>query len=771
MHAGHAVSRRPPVRRGALRGLSAWLVAAIVPAVPAVGDAIDRIAARLPEVVHAVHGSPEPPPPFRAERVLPEVQPAWPVAVAAIPGSDRLVVIEQRDPYGPAWISCTLANAAGVEKRLDMPREGVAYSVAFDPLFTTTGWLYVGWNAADEDGVKRSRITRWRMDPLPPHAIDPASALEIIAWDSNGHNGAAVAFAPDGMLFVSTGDGTSDSDTLVAGQRLDHLLAKVLRIDVRQADATRPYVVPTDNPFLDDPRVRPETWAYGLRNPWRMTCDESGRLWVGNNGQDLWEQVYLVERGANYGWSVFEGSHPFQPQRPRGPTPIMPPLVEHHHAEARSLTGGIVAGAGVVDELRGAYLYGDYSTGKIWAARVDAAGRLVEHREIADTPLQITSFAQDASGRLLITEHRGPAAGGLFTLVPNDTTVAAVGFPRRLSETGLFADLAQHRPVAGAIPYGVNAPLWSDDAHKERFVVWPATDGSGRPPTIDVDAGDRGWNLPEGTVTVKSFALEMPTATGPRRRWVETRVMLKEQGEWAGYSYRWNDEQTDALLVDGGGADADFDVVTAAGPRLQRWHYPSRTECMVCHSRAANFVLGLCTPQLNRLHEYGDTSMNQLAAWERLGLVRLPPVDPEAAARDPDMPVARRTPASLPRLVDPADTAADLESRAKSYLHANCAHCHVEAGGGNARLQLSWLTPLSGMRLVEEPPLHGGFGLDDPRIVAAGAPQRSVLLRRIGQRGTGQMPQLSTSVVDRAAVDLLTAWIAGLEGPAAPPAP
>lgn len=769
MKTSAAGSRRSPAtHRGPLRGPVAWLLAAVVPAVPAVGDALDTIAAGLPQVVHAVHGSPEPPPPFRAQRVLPGVRPAWPVAVAAIPGSDRLLVIEQREAYGPAWISCTTAGGEGLEKRLDVPREGVAYSIAFDPRFAATGWLYVGWNAADEDGVKRSRITRWRIDPEPPHAIDPDSALEILAWDSNGHNGAAVAFAPDGMLFVSTGDGTSDSDTLLAGQRLDHLLAKVLRIDVRQADAARPYVVPADNPFIDEPSARPETWAYGLRNPWRMTCDEQGRLWVGNNGQDLWEQVYLVERGANYGWSVYEGSHPFQPQRPRGPTPIAGPLVEHHHAEARSLTGGIVAAAGVPEDLRGAYLYGDYSTGKVWAARV-AGGRLVEHREIADTPLQITSFTQDASGRLLLTDHRGPGEGGLFTLVPNDTAAAAADFPRRLSQTGLFADLPNHRPVAGAIPYVVNAPLWSDDAHKERFVVWPAaTADGGGPPRIDVDAGDRGWNLPEGTVTVKSFALEMPTAGGPSRRWVETRVMLKEQGEWTGYSYRWNDEQTDAVLVDRGGLDADFDVLTASGPRRQRWHFPSRTECMVCHSRAANFVLGLCTPQLNRPHTYGDTTDNQIAAWERLGLVRLPPVDPEAAARAPDMPHPRRTPETLPRLVDPADTRADLGSRARSYLHANCAHCHVEAGGGNARLQLSWLTPVEGMRLVEEPPLHGGFGLEEPRIVAAGAPQRSVLLHRIGTRGTGQMPQLSTSVVDRAAVELITAWIAGLEPPPAP---
>ena len=221
------------------------------------------------------------------------------------------------------------------------------------------------------------------------------------------------------------------------------------------------------------------------------------------------------------------------------------PLLEHHHALARSLTGGLVVRG--PSDLRGAYVYGDYSTGKVWSARV-AEGRVVEHREIADTPLQITSFAEDASGMLLISDHRGPGEGGLYTLVPRDASTPTVPFPTRLSETGLFADLPRHRPVAGAIPYAVTSPLWSDGASKERFVVWPTGTAGEAPPTIDVDGGDRGWTLPEGCMTVKSFALDVPTADGPRRRWIETRVMVRQQGEWTGYSYRWNDAQTDADL-------------------------------------------------------------------------------------------------------------------------------------------------------------------------------------------------------------------------------
>jgi glucose/arabinose dehydrogenase len=149
-------------------------------------------------------------------------------------------------------------------------------------------------------------------------------------------------------------------------------LAKVLRIDVDHPHDGRHYSVPTDNPFVGVEGARPETWAYGFRNPWRMSVDpRTGHLWVGNNGQDLWEQIYLVERGANYGWSVYEGGQIFYANRQLGPTPVSKPTFDHPHSEARSMTGGVVYYGGKHPELQGAYIYGDYSTGKIWAAKVE----------------------------------------------------------------------------------------------------------------------------------------------------------------------------------------------------------------------------------------------------------------------------------------------------------------------------------------------------------------------------------------------------------------
>jgi hypothetical protein len=214
---------------------------------------------------------------------------------------------------------------------------------------------------------RRPIVFRYTTARTPPYALDPGSARTVIAWESDGHNGGA-----DGFRYVTSGDGTSDSDTDLTGQRTDLLLAKVLRIDVDRPAGGKAYSVPEDNPFVGDGRFAPETWACGLRNPWRIACDpQTGHVRVGNNGQDLWEQAYLIRKGENYGWSVREGGHPFYPNRAAGPTPFTGPTVEHPHPEARSPTGGVVYRGSERPELKGAYLYGDHSTGRIWAVKHD----------------------------------------------------------------------------------------------------------------------------------------------------------------------------------------------------------------------------------------------------------------------------------------------------------------------------------------------------------------------------------------------------------------
>ena len=758
---------------------------------------------RPPLTTSTVVGSPDPPLPYRPVRAFPQLKLNFPIAFDRVPGSETLLIIAQERSYGTAAVFKIKddSNVSEAQMVLDIVDGGVAYGIAFHPKFAENGYLYLGWNGALDGGPKKTRVTRYAYD-RDKHTIDAASALEIISWESDGHNGGDLDFGLDGMLYVTSGDGTSDSDTNMRGQDLTQLTAKVLRIDIDHPDEGRAYSVPKDNPFIGqkdgDKEIVPETWAYGLRNPWRLTVDpKTGHLWVGNNGQDLWEQIYFVRKGDNYGWSVYEGGHIFYADRKLGPHPHAPPAADHPHSEARSLTGGVVYYGDKLPELRGAYIYGDYSTGRIWGIRHNSTS-VTWNQLLADTPFNISGFGLDSRGELLVADHKGNGEGGFYYLEPTPPQTQPTTFPRKLSESGLFASVAGHKMQPGVVPYSVNSPLWSDGAHKERFIAIP--DKAGQDMRIEFTT-NRGWKFPDETVLVKSFAFETVPGDPASRRWIETRFLTKQQGEWAGYSYLWNEEQTDAELVAAEGADREYEVHVPRsrehpdGLKKLTWRYPSRTECMVCHSRAANFVLGLTELQMNKDHDYGGVVENQLSLLERLGMLKVAAYADtlnfhkedlkkegldekavkkqiEALTKIKDQRKAAETssllggpPARYRKLADPYDAGQPLEARARSYLHANCSVCHVEAGGGNAQIDLEYGVALDKMKIIDQPPLHHKFDLPEARLIAPGHPERSVLLYRMSHRGigSGQMPQLATNLVDHAAVKLMEEWIRSLE--------
>ena len=259
---------------------------------------------------------------------------------------------------------------------------------------------------------------------------------------------------------------------------------------------------------------------------------------------------------------------------------------------------------------------------------------------------------------------------------------------------------------------------------------------------------------------VKTFFLDLEKGNPARRVRLETRILhhkrlvgTEEVGDqfWAGYTYLWNDDQTDATLLENPtGLDRTYTIRDPAAPggtRRQTWHFPSRTECMLCHTMPAKFVLGVNTLQMNRDFDYGGVVDNQLRAWEHIGLFTKPlPAPPD----------------KLPSLVDYADKTKDLDRRARSYLHANCSHCHRAFGGGNANFQLLATLGLDEMGIVDVPPGQGTHDIPDARIVLPGDPGRSMISHRMATLGVGRMPTLGSTVVDEQGLELIRAWIRSL---------
>lgn len=706
------------------------------------------LTTRIPWTTSRVVGTPEPPPPYTVKRAFPRLTFKNPLFIAQEPGTGRLLVAELAgkirafSPDNPDFDSTELF--------LDIKRQ--IYAFSFHPQYEQNGYIFVfsPQDPAEKPENQNSRVSRFQAvaaDGETPRRCAAETEKIIFEWPAGGHNGGEAIFGPDGYLYIATGDGTSGSDLDDTGQGVDDLLSVIVRIDVDHPQPDKAYSIPQDNPFVQMEGARPEVWAHGFRNPWRMSFDsETGRLWVGDVGQDLWEMIWLVERGGNFGWSVQEGSHPFHLHKKQGPGPIQPPVVEHHHTECRSITGGYVYHGTKFPELKDVYFYGDYEYGKIWGLRHDGQ-QVTWHKELADTFLRIPSFGVSSEGNIYLMDHTN---GELYELTRAEQADASSSFPRRLSETGLFADVAKHAMSPGIVPYSVNAPQWIDNGVKQRFLALPGTSQM----TFVEKSGDANtWKFEDGAVTVETISLDMEVGNTQSRRRIESRMMVKQENHWLGYSYLWNDEETDATLVDVAGTNLNLTITdpdAPGGKRQQTWRVPSRNECMGCHSRAADFVLGLCTAQINRDHNYGAVIDNQLRAFNHVGLFTKP------------LP---KRPDEFNPLPDPYDDSANLDARARAYLHVNCSVCHVTNGGGNAKMALRYDEMIEATKIVGVAPLHGSFGLTDAKIIAPGDPFASVLLYRFAKLGSGRMPHVGSRLTDQRGLDLMHDWILNFRTP------
>ena len=320
-----------------------------------------------------------------------------PIELDTYPG-DRLFVAEQR---GQVF----LFNRDGsgeqllldIQNRVNAGGEEGLLSVALDPAFAANGHLWTYYSAANP---RRSVLSRFTVNG---DVANPASELVIFELDQPfaNHNGGAVRFGFDGMLYLSLGDGGAANDQLEVGQDLSSLLGSIIRIDVRSASAATPYAVPADNPFVSEAGAQPEIWAYGLRNPWRMDFDPvSGALWAGDVGQGAREEISVIRRGENYGWDIVEGNICHEPANGCDTTGLTFPVAVYGHTGGRcSVTGGVVYRGSAVPEIAVNYLYGDFCSGELWAMPADGSSEPVI---VASGLGSVASFGVDATGEVYV---------------------------------------------------------------------------------------------------------------------------------------------------------------------------------------------------------------------------------------------------------------------------------------------------------------------------------------------------------------------------------
>ena len=625
--------------------------------------------------------------------------------------------------------------------------------LAFHPLLESKPYLFTYYSSAGCSAPNVARcsiLSRWtirgRLDDLAERGelpeVDPSSEVVFmeIPQPYPNHNGGDLRFGADGYLYISLGDGGAGGDPVNHAQRPETLLGSILRIDINQSDPScqKQYSIPSSNPFVNNRCGEadgglPEVWAWGLRNSWRMSFDrETGELWAADVGQDRWEEVNRIEGGKNYGWRPVEGPECYVNDCDL--SDYESPVHSYSHEIGQSVTGGFVYRGDALPGLRAHYVFSDFESAKVMAFPIDQPD---QSATLIAGNTRFTSFGETKEGELRLLTFDTPS---VLKLEQRDSIDISATFPTLLSETGCYADLSRGELSPSVVPYYVNLPFWSDEAEKERAFALPVNQ------QMTVREPGVGFDMPEGTVLLKTFYLTSPQ--GVRRRF-ETRLMHYSERGWIGYTYRWNNDESDATLV------SSPIEVNYEGPRgEQSWPFLSQSQCLQCHTAASNRTLGLELQQLNTRVYSDEGWYEQLTAFAEAGYLRLE-AQPENLSSFRDLSEHAES--------ESESASPTLDRRARAYLHVNCAPCHRPEGAATVDIDLRYETPLSETGLCDNEPLHGDLGKEGARHLIPGDANRSLIVLRANHLGEERMPPIGSHLVDFGGVALLSLWVSELQ--------
>ena len=739
---------------------------------PSVGPFLDGV---MPEVAPAISGN------WSAVVAFTNLLFTNSVGLASVPGTDELCVWERE---GRVW---TFQNSPGATEKklvLDVSNQCQGWDdsgllgIAFHPGFATNHFMFVYYTWVRPGTVAGSPTSR----PVPNLPDTYHDRLERYTLDANGvampdsvkifvdltnqtvwHHGGGMFFHPtNGFLYWTDGDNSvGDNDQIIDKS----LYSGVFRIDVdcrgndvshappRQPTGgfTANYFVPNDNPFVGQSNILEEFFCLGLRSPHRMTIDPpTGKIFIGDVGESSREEIDVInpgESGLNFQWNRCEGNlgkmtAPFLGIS-RGP------VLDYPHTDGRAVIGGYVyRGREFAHDLGGKYIFGDNVMRTVWA--LDETATPVKKTLLCVMPrgsgpnagtdyTGLSSFGTDANGELYFCQMSS-IGGQIYKLQRGGPPPPKKLMPTLLSQTGVFADLTNLSPANFLIPYTVNSPLWSDGAAKTRWFTLPTN-------TVIGFAATGEWTFPAGAVFVKHFDLPVDDTDPTKLRRLETRLLVRDTNGYVyGATYKWRADNSDADLVTTGFTE-DITIATTNGPRIQKWFYPGRQDCLTCHTIASGGVLGLKTRQFNGSFKYPNgVTGNQLHTLGHLGIFD--------AAFD-DRKIFR-----YPRLVNVTNTSAALQLRVRSYLDANCSMCH-RPGSAGAFFDARFETPLKKQNLINGP-VANQLGIAGAKVIVPGSTNKSILFYRVSRVGENQMPPLGKNVVDDPAVAVIGKWIATL---------